>query len=140
MLLDVTVSSTKKRDVSPCWSSDIIVAHKYLPTLEDYLTTHSDKLGWECDFYNHDSDGNPVGDSVGHFVLNDTLVKLNDFLPPGLTATWTMRLSGKLKIADTGSFEFGLTVAGERIIFHAGSSNCNRVAQVVRSSGLTVNW
>jgi beta-glucosidase len=50
---------------------------------------------------------------VAEFVLNDTRVKLNDFLPTGLTETWTIKLTGKLKVDYSGSFEFGLTVAGK---------------------------
>ena len=89
-------------------------AHKFLPTLEDCLTTSSGKPGWVCVFYNHDAYGNPLQNSAAEFILNDTRVKLNDFLPAGLTETWTIKLSGRLKVDDAGPFEFGLTVAGEQ--------------------------
>ncbi|KAG8904327.1 hypothetical protein FRB99_001912, partial [Tulasnella sp. 403] len=85
-------------------------AHKYLPTLEDNLTTGG-KPGWEAVFYNHDADGQ-LSTQVASFILNDTLVKLNDFLPPGLTLTWTIKLHGDLVVDTTGPFEFGLTVSG----------------------------
>ncbi|KAG8904325.1 hypothetical protein FRB99_001910 [Tulasnella sp. 403] len=85
-------------------------AHKYLPTLEDKLTAGG-KPGWEAVFYNHDADGQP-STRVASFILNDTRVKLNDFLPPGLTPTWTIKLDGDLVVDTTGPFEFGLTVSG----------------------------
>lgn len=49
---------------------------------------------------------------VQQFVLNDTRVKLNDFLPEGLTPTWSIELEGKLTIDKNCLFELGLTVAG----------------------------
>ncbi|KAF8589753.1 glycoside hydrolase family 3 protein [Ramaria rubella] len=92
-------------------------AHKFLPTLEESLTTPSGKSGWLCAFYNHDAKGEPLEKSVAEFVLNDTRVKLNDFLPAGLTETWTIKLNGKLKVDSTGLFEFGLTVAGRAKLY-----------------------
>jgi beta-glucosidase len=77
------------------------------------LTTPGGKPGWLCTFYNHDVQGNPVGDGVADFVLMDTRIKLNDFLPPGLTPTWTIKLRGSLNVDKTAPFEFGLTVAGK---------------------------
>ncbi|EAU88112.2 beta-glucosidase [Coprinopsis cinerea okayama7 len=86
-------------------------AHKYLPTLESKLVTPDGKPGWSCTFFRHDAEGNPES-SVQTFTLNDTRVKLNDFLPAGLTPTWTIKLEGKLTVDTTGPFELGLTVAG----------------------------
>ncbi|TFK26372.1 beta-glucosidase [Coprinopsis marcescibilis] len=86
-------------------------AHKYLPTLESKLVTPDGKPGWACTFYDHDDKGNPQN-SLDTFLLNDTRVKLNDFLPKGLTQTWTIKLRGKLTVDVTGPFELGLTVAG----------------------------
>jgi beta-glucosidase len=79
--------------------------------LESKLTSLDGKPGWSCTFFRHDADGNP-DESVGTFNLNDTRVKLNDFLPPGLTPTWTIKLQGKLKADTSGPFELGLTVSG----------------------------
>ncbi|TFK72570.1 glycoside hydrolase family 3 protein [Pluteus cervinus] len=86
-------------------------AHKYLPTLESYLVTPTGEPGWLCTFYAQDSEGNP-GKEVQDFVLRDTRVKLNDFLPEGLTSTWSIKLRGKLTVDKTAPFELGLTVAG----------------------------
>ncbi|KAG8920897.1 hypothetical protein FRC00_009389, partial [Tulasnella sp. 408] len=86
--------------------------HKYLPTLETQLTTSSGKPGWTATFFSHDASGQPTGDPVGEYVLNDTRVKLNDFLPTGLTPTWTIKLSGLLTVESDGPFELGLTVSG----------------------------
>ncbi|RXW21014.1 hypothetical protein EST38_g4842 [Candolleomyces aberdarensis] len=86
-------------------------AHKYLPTLESQLTTPSGEKGWVCTFYAHDDAGNPTIE-LESFILHDTRVKLNDFLPAGLTPEWTIKLRGTLTLDATGSFEFGLTVAG----------------------------
>ncbi|KAF8061039.1 glycoside hydrolase family 3 protein [Lyophyllum atratum] len=86
-------------------------AHKYLPTLENSLVTPAGEMGWLCTFYSHNADGS-LSDPMETFILSDTRVKLNDFLPKGLTTTWTIRLEGKLTIDTTGPFELGLTVAG----------------------------
>ena len=88
-----------------------LVAHKFLPTLEDKLTTPSGAPGWEATFYDHDEEGNPRN-KIASYDLNDTRVKLNDFLPEGLTPTWTIKLNGSLVNDATGPFEFGLTVSG----------------------------
>ncbi|KAI0781293.1 glycoside hydrolase family 3 protein [Trametes elegans] len=96
-------------------------AYKYTPTLETFLTTPDGKPGWTCTFYNHDADGNPTGASVGEYVLHDTRVKLNDFLPPGLTETWTIKLRGKLTVDKTANYELGLTVAGRAKLFVEGN-------------------
>ncbi|TFK42861.1 glycoside hydrolase family 3 protein [Crucibulum laeve] len=86
-------------------------AHKYLPTLENNLLTPTGERGWLCTFYSHDNVGNPWK-PIGEFILQDTRVKLNDFLPPGLTPTWSIKLQGKLNITQSAVFELGLTVAG----------------------------
>lgn len=88
-----------------------LLAHKYLPTLEANLTTPSGQPGWEAKFFDHDTSGEPLN-QVASYVLNDTRVKLNDFLPEGLTPTWTIKLDGNLVVDSTGPFEFGLTVSG----------------------------
>ncbi len=77
-----------------------------------YLKTPSGEPGWSCAFYKNDEDGNPVGDAVKEYVLQDTRVKLNDFLPEGLGDTWTIKLRGLLTMDKTGEYDFGLTVAG----------------------------
>ncbi|KAG8948268.1 hypothetical protein FRC04_009906 [Tulasnella sp. 424] len=87
-------------------------AHKYLPTLETQLTTSSGKPGWTATFFSNDASGQPTGEPLGEYVLNDTRVKLNDFIPAGLTPTWTMKLSGNLHVESDGPFELGLTVSG----------------------------
>ncbi|KAI0654717.1 glycoside hydrolase family 3 protein [Cubamyces menziesii] len=93
---------------------------KYTPTLETYLKTPSGEPGWLCSFYNHDESGNPTGDSVADFILQDTRVKLNDFLPKGLTETWTIKLRGSLTMDKTAEYELGLTVAGRAKLFVDG--------------------
>lgn len=87
------------------------LAHKYLPTLENQLTTPDGKPGWLCTFYAQDEEGNPDRE-VASFVVEDTRIKLNDFLPEGLTPEWTIKLWGRLLIEESGPFELGLTVAG----------------------------
>jgi beta-glucosidase len=79
--------------------------------LENNLVTPAGEPGWLCTFYSHDDNGNLL-DAVGSFVLRDTRVKLNDFLPKGLTPTWTIKLQGTLTVDKTAPFELGLTVAG----------------------------
>jgi beta-glucosidase len=86
-------------------------AHKYLPTLENYLVTPGGEPGWRCTFYSHDENGE-ISNPVQDYTLNDTRVKLNDFLPEGLTENWSIKLEGKLTVPTTGLFELGLTVAG----------------------------
>ncbi|KZT03419.1 glycoside hydrolase family 3 protein [Laetiporus sulphureus 93-53] len=96
-------------------------AFKYRPTLERYLTTMSGEPGWTCMFYNHDAQGSPTGAPVAEFTLNDTRVKLNDFLPEGLTPTWTLRLHGRLTVNKTATYELGVTVAGRAKLWIDGT-------------------
>ncbi|KAJ7135038.1 glycoside hydrolase family 3 protein [Mycena crocata] len=86
-------------------------AHKYLPTLENKLKTPSGEPGWLCTFYNHDAQ-NQLTDPVAAFVIMDTRVKLVDFLPPGLSPAWTIKLTGHLTVEKSCPFELGLTVSG----------------------------
>ncbi|KAI0713388.1 putative beta-glucosidase from glycoside hydrolase family GH3 [Earliella scabrosa] len=95
-------------------------SYKYTPTLEANLKTPSGQPGWLCSFYNHDENGNPIGESVQDFVLQDTRVKLNDFLPTGLTPTWTIKLRGSLTMDKTAEYQLGLTVAGRAKLFVNG--------------------
>ena len=95
-------------------------AHKFLPTLENFLTTPSGEAGWQCSFFNNDAEGSPIGKSIADFVLKDTRVKLNDFLPAGLTPTWTIKLTGRLTVEKTAEYELGLTVAGRAKLFING--------------------
>ncbi|KAM5535560.1 hypothetical protein V8D89_010727 [Ganoderma adspersum] len=96
-------------------------AHKYTPTLEAYLKTPSGEPGWSCAFYNHDENGNPVGDLVKEYVLQDTRIKLNDFLPEGLGDTWIIKLRGILTMDKTAEYDFGLTVAGRAKFYVNGT-------------------
>jgi beta-glucosidase len=59
----------------------------------------------------------PLPEPVASFVLRDTRVKLNDFLPPGLTNTWTIKLVGNLNVDTSGPFELGVAVAGRAKLF-----------------------
>jgi beta-glucosidase len=91
-------------------------ANKFLPTLEEYFTTPNGEPGWLCKFYAHDENGNPTI-LVDQIVLEDTRVKLNDFLPKGLTEEWTLHCTGLFNPFYSGEFEFGLTVAGRAKLF-----------------------
>ncbi|KAH9830943.1 putative beta-glucosidase from glycoside hydrolase family GH3 [Rhodofomes roseus] len=95
-------------------------AFKYRPTLENYLKTLSGERGWTCTFYKHDVNGSPIEDPVAEFVLTDTRIRLNDFLPAGLTPTWTIKLKGLLAMEKTATYELGLTVAGRGKLFVNG--------------------
>ncbi|KAJ3929581.1 MAG: glycoside hydrolase family 3 protein [Lentinula lateritia] len=86
-------------------------AHKYLPTLENHLETPNGEPGWLATFYSHTEDGE-LTPPVAEFVLNDTRVKLNDFIPAGLSENWTLKMTGRLSVDITAPFELGLTVAG----------------------------
>ncbi|PVF98856.1 hypothetical protein CPB86DRAFT_850239 [Serendipita vermifera] len=94
-------------------------AHKYLPTLEDMMKTEAGEPGWLIEFLAHDSKGEPTI-SVANTVLHDTRVKLNDFLPKGLTPEWSLKCCGIFTPDTTGPFEFGLTVAGRAKLFLNG--------------------
>ena len=95
-------------------------AFKYRPTLENQLKTASGERGWTCSFFKHDAQGNPTGDAVAEYVLTDTRIRLNDFLPAGLTPTWTIKLKGLLTMEKTATYELGLTVAGRGKLFVNG--------------------
>ncbi|KAI4518352.1 glycoside hydrolase family 3 protein [Schizophyllum commune Loenen D] len=86
-------------------------AHKYLPTLEDKLKTPEGEPGWKATFYKHDENGNPT-EPLATYILKDTRLKLNDFILPGITPTWTIKVEGDLTVPRSGPFELGLTVAG----------------------------
>lgn len=49
--------------------------------------------------------------------MKDTRIKLNDFLPAGLTPTWTIKLNGRLTIDKMADYQLGLTVAGRAKLF-----------------------
>lgn len=83
----------------------------YLPTLESRLKTPAGEPGWLCTFYQVDGQG-IFGEQVARYVLNDTRVKLNDFLPAGLGKEWGIKLKGILSVDRDMPFEFGLAVAG----------------------------
>ena len=85
------------------------------------MKTPSGEPGWSCAFYNHDKNGNPMGDAVKEYVLQDTRVKLNDFLPEGLGETWTIKLRGTLAMDKTAEYDFGLTVAGRAKFYVNGT-------------------
>ncbi|THH09589.1 hypothetical protein EW146_g8641 [Bondarzewia mesenterica] len=87
-------------------------AHKYLPTLENNLTTPDGQPGWLCTFYSHDAESNP-DQAMAEFVVVDTRIKLNDFLPAGLTPTWTIKLKGILRRA---TFFYGQGTIEEKAV------------------------
>lgn len=99
------------------WS---VAAFRYRPTLENHLRTASGQRGWTCSFFKHDAHGNPSGSAVAEYVLTDTRIRLNDFLPVGLTPTWTIKLKGLLMMEKTATYELGLTVAGRGKLFVDG--------------------
>ncbi|KAG8805842.1 hypothetical protein FRC19_007640 [Serendipita sp. 401] len=94
-------------------------AHRYLPTLENSFKTASGEPGWLIEFFAHDSKGDPTI-LVDKIVLDDTRVKLNDFLPEGLTEEWSLKCTGLFTPESSGPFEFGLTVAGRAKMFLNG--------------------
>lgn len=96
------------------------LAHKFMPTLENFLKTPSGQPGWTCTFYNHDAEDKPRTEPLAEFVLNDTRIRLNDFLPEGLTPTWTIILRGLLTMDKTTEYELGLAVAGRGRLFVDG--------------------
>lgn len=122
-----------------------VLAHKYLPTLENQLTTPDGKPGWLCTFYTQDEEGHPDRE-VASFVVEDTRIKLNDFLPEGLTPEWTIKLSGRLLVEESGPFELGLTVAGgsnkfrwcirtDSVITIQAGLNCGSMINLLSTTG-----
>ncbi|KAH8829706.1 glycoside hydrolase family 3 protein [Flagelloscypha sp. PMI_526] len=95
-------------------------AHKYLPTLENNLVTPDGHPGWLCSFYNLDNQGTLSEKPVADIVLQDTRIKLNDFLPPGLNETWLLKVTGKLTFEKAATYELGLTVAGRAKLYVNG--------------------
>ncbi|KAL5529382.1 hypothetical protein ACEPAG_5367 [Sanghuangporus baumii] len=94
-------------------------AHKYLPTLESMLMTNDGEPGWLCTFYNCDETG-VFMEPIAKYVLNDTRVKVNDFLPDGLGEEWGLMLEGLLSVEKDVFFEFGLAVSGRAKLFING--------------------
>ncbi|KAI5122379.1 hypothetical protein M0805_004136 [Coniferiporia weirii] len=95
-------------------------AHKFLPTIEKLLKTPSGEDGWLCTFYQVDKDGN-LTDPVADYVLNDTRIRLNDFLPKGLGEEWGMKVRGILTVDKDMPFELGLAVAGRAKLYVSGA-------------------
>ncbi|KDR81345.1 hypothetical protein GALMADRAFT_221203 [Galerina marginata CBS 339.88] len=87
---------------------------------ESNLKTPRGDDGWLCTFFAHDEHGE-ISHPVQQFILNDTKVKLNDFLPKGLSESWSIKLEGKLMVDKTCLFEIGLTVAGRVKLWIDGS-------------------
>jgi hypothetical protein len=112
--LDVMVSNvaTKSWEKNHQIDALYLLAHKFLPTLENNLKTPNGEPGWRATFYNSDLDGQPVGGPVAEYVLNDTRIKLNDFLPSGLGETWALKVEGLLTFDQSGEYELGVAVAG----------------------------
>jgi beta-glucosidase len=81
------------------------------------LVTPSGKPGWLCTFYSHDDDDR-VSNPIAEYVLKDTRIKLNDFLPEGITPNYTIKLTGRLTFDKTAAYELGLTVAGKHNFFY----------------------
>ncbi|KAH8928347.1 glycoside hydrolase family 3 protein [Atractiella rhizophila] len=94
-------------------------AHKYLPTLEDKLSTADGEPGWKCTFFAHDAAGEATIEKSS-YVLTDTRVKLNDFIPPGLGSEWSIKLKGEMVMEEDGPWEWGLTVSGRAKLFVDG--------------------
>ncbi|KAL0071632.1 hypothetical protein AAF712_001489 [Marasmius tenuissimus] len=94
-------------------------ANKYHPTLESLLTTQDGQPGWTCTFYNHLPDGS-LSDPVASFILQDTRIRVNDFLPAGLNEVWSIKLTGKLTVDKAVEFELGLAVAGRAKLYVDG--------------------
>jgi beta-glucosidase len=96
-------------------------AHRYTPTIEKLIRTYDGQPGWTCDFYGYNEDTEERDPKpVASFVQTDTKVRINDFLPAGLGPTWGIELRAKMTPDTTGSFEFGLAVAGRARLFVNG--------------------
>lgn len=95
-------------------------SHRYLPTLENSMTTKSGEPGWLVEFFANTAPEVPANEPVASIALHDTRVKLNDFLPKGLTDEWSLKCTGMFTPTNGGPFEFGLTVAGRAKMFLDG--------------------
>lgn len=95
-------------------------AHKYLPTLENYLTTATGQPGWKGSFHNYLPDGS-LSEPLDEFIITDTRVKVNDYAPKGLDAEWAIQLVGKLTVDTTGPYDLGMAVAGRAKLYLNGT-------------------
>jgi beta-glucosidase len=99
-------------------------AHKYTPTIEKLIRTHDGQPGWTCTFYGYDAETEErLPEPVASFVLTDTRVKVNDFVPAGLGSTWGFELRAKMTPDTTGPCELGLTVAGRARLYINGEES-----------------
>ncbi|KAF7964680.1 hypothetical protein HWV62_4193 [Athelia sp. TMB] len=94
-------------------------AHKLLPMLDSNMTTLEGHPGWRCTFYNHDAEGK-WSDVVLDSVIKNTVAKFSDFVPDGLTPTWSIQMKGQLTIEKSCPFELGLCVAGRAKLWADG--------------------
>ncbi|KZT58969.1 glycoside hydrolase family 3 protein [Calocera cornea HHB12733] len=94
-------------------------AHRFLPTVEDKLTDPNGEPGWRCTFFNYDESGKPTLE-LTNYTIQDTRVRLNDFLPKELKETYFIKLEGTFKADKTAPFEFGMAVAGSGKLYIDG--------------------
>lgn len=95
-------------------------AHKFLPSLEPFITSPTGASGWLITFHTHPPTAlTPfappealAATESGRYELRDTRMKLNDFTPPGIGTEWTAYMRATLGPDESGRFELGLAVAG----------------------------
>ncbi|THH06674.1 hypothetical protein EW145_g3920 [Phellinidium pouzarii] len=83
------------------------------------IETPNGEDGWLCTFYQVD-DQKHLTEPVAEYVLNDSRVRINDFLPKGLGEEWGMKVKGLLTVDKDMPFELGLAVAGRAKLYVSG--------------------
>lgn len=91
------------------------LAGKILPGLNYEIVTEDGKPGWIGTWYSHENDNSmtPLPTPVYTLLIDETRVFFSDYMPPGITKRWTLKLEGVLKPRSKDEeFEFGIEVAG----------------------------
>ncbi|KIJ67697.1 glycoside hydrolase family 3 protein [Hydnomerulius pinastri MD-312] len=94
-------------------------AHRFLPTMGNYMKTRDGKPGWRCTFYTLDSHGN-LDQAVADYILNNTELALTSFKPRSLPSTWSAQVEGLLTVDETALYEIGLMVSGRAKLYVDG--------------------
>lgn len=86
--------------------------HKFLPMLDGWMTAVDGSSGWTAKFYNDDprSGAEPIATTV----LPGSRLRINDEKPDGLAEEFYLELTAFVEPPATGTYDFGLCVAGGR--------------------------
>ena len=90
----------------------LILGHKFLPMLDGWMTAEDGSSGWTARFYN--ADPHSGAEPIATTVLPGSRLRINDEKPDGLAEDFYLRLTAFVEASISGTYDFGLCVAGGR--------------------------